>query len=138
LQSKLKGHAPIYGQDIFLNLTVENFFQTEWRRLPTPSGVSSDRPNSSEFFGRSEQFFWSNDFSIGVDLFKGETAFKPVEWALRMLAVYNHNYIDVEERNVVNPNPQNGTTREKEFYSLQEAFAEIHIRDLSNNYDFVS
>ena len=96
LQSQLKGDAPIFGtQDVFANITAENFFQSEERRLPTPSGVSSERPNSSEFFGRSEQFFWSNDFSIGVDVFKGETAFKPVEWALRLLAVYNHNYIDV-------------------------------------------
>jgi hypothetical protein len=138
LQSKLKGDAPIYGQDIFLNITAEDFFQFEARKLPTPSGVSADRPNSSEFFGRSDQLFYSNDFSIGLDLFRGETAFKPIDWALRVLGVYNHNYIDVEERNVVNPNPQLGTTREKEFFSLQEAFGEIHIRDLSSNYDFIS
>jgi hypothetical protein len=138
LQSKFKGDAPIFGQDIFLNLTVENFFQFEARRLPTPSGVSAERPNSSEFFGRGDQLFYANDFSIGVDLFKGETAFKPVDWALRILGVYNHNYLDVEERNVVNPNPQNGTTREKEFFALQEAFGEIHLRDLSSNYDFIS
>ncbi|PYJ84203.1 MAG: hypothetical protein DME73_00480 [Verrucomicrobia bacterium] len=138
LQSKLKGDAPIIDQDIFLNITAEDFFQFEARKLPTPSGVSTARPNSSEFFGLSDQEFWSNDFSIGIDLFKGETAFKPIDWALRLLGVYNHNYIDVEERNVVNPNPQNGTTREKEFWSLQEAFAEIHLRDLSNNYDFIS
>src|ERR1700726_353667 len=138
LQSKLKGDAPIIGQDIFLNITAENFFQAEVRRLPTPSGVSAAQPNSSEFFGLSDQLFYANDFSIGIDLFKGETAFKPVEWAVRLLGVYNHNYIDVQENNVVNPNPQNGTTREKGFFSLQEAFAEIHIRDLSNNYDFIS
>src|SRR5882724_9662251 len=138
LQSKLKGDAPIIDQDIFLNITAEDFFQFEARKLPTPSGVSAARPNSSEFFGLSDQEFWSNDFSIGIDLFKGETAFKPIDWALRVLGVYNHNYLDVEERNVVNPNPQNGTTREKEFYSLQEAFGEIHLRDLSNNYDFIS
>ena len=138
LQSKLKGDAPIYGQDIFLNITAEDFFQFETRKLPTPSGVSTARPNSSEFFGLGDQLFYANDFSIGVDLFEGETAFKPVDWALRLLGFYNHNYIDVEERNVVNPNPQNGTTREKEFYSLQEAFAEMHLRDLSNNYDFIS
>jgi hypothetical protein len=138
LQSKFKGDAPIFGQDIFLNITAEDFFQFEARKLPTPSGVSTERPNSSEFFGRSNQLFYSNDFSIGIDLFKGETAFKPVDWALRVLGVYNHNYIDVEERNVVNPNPQLGTTREKEFFSLQEAFGEIHLRDLSSNYDFVS
>ena len=138
LQSKFKGDAPIYGQDIFLNVTAEDFFQFEARKLPTPSGVSTAFPNSSEFFGRSDQLFYSNDFSIGIDLFKGETAFKPVEWAVRLLGVYNHNYIDVEERNIVNPNPQKGTTREKEFFSLQEAFGELHIRDLSNNYDFIS
>ncbi len=138
LQSKFKGDAPILGQDIFLNITAEDFFQFEARKLPTPSGVSAERPNSSEFFGRSDQLFYSNDFSIAIDLFKGETAFKPVDWALRVLGVYNHNYIDVEERNVVNPNPQQGTTREKEFFALQEAFGEIHIRDLSNNYDFIS
>lgn len=138
LQSKLKGDAPIIGQDIFLNITAENFFQAETRTLPTPSGVSAALPNSSEFFGRSKQYFWANDVSIGVDLFRGETAFKPIEWAVRILGVYNHNYIDVQENNVVNPNPQEGTTREKEFFSLQEAFVEIHIRDLSNNYDFVS
>ena len=138
LQSLLKGDAPIYGQDVFLNLTVSDFLQMEFRRLPTPSGVSTERPNSSEFFGRSEQFFVSNDLSIGVDLFQGETAFKPVEWAVRLLGVYNHNYIDVQERNVVNPNPQEGSTREKDFWSLQEIFGELHIRDLSNNYDFIS
>jgi len=138
LQSKLKGDAPIAGQDVFLNITAEDFFQSEVRKLPTPSGVSTARPNSSEFFGLSDQYFWSNDFSIGIDLFQGETAFKPIDWALRLLGVYNHNYIDVEENNVVNPNPQKGTTREKEFWSLQEAFAEIHLRDLSNNYDFIS
>src|SRR5438128_4272423 len=121
LQSVFKGDAPIYGQDIFLNLTAEDFFQLEGRKLPTPSGVSAERPNSSEFFGRSEQFFYSNDFSIGVDLFKGETAFRPVDWAVRLLGVYNHNYIDVQERNIVNPNPQHGTTREKEFFAMQEA-----------------
>ena len=58
LQSTLKGDAPIIGQDIFLNLTLNDFFQFEARRLPIPSGVSTARPNSSEFFGRSEQLFF--------------------------------------------------------------------------------
>jgi hypothetical protein len=174
LQSKLKGDAPIAGQDIFLNLTLTDFFQAEPRKLPLPGGVSTARPNSSEFFGRSSQIFFSNDVSIGIDLFKGETAFRPVEWAIRLLGVYNVNYIRVEETNALNPDPRgsdpgfsgepvdfnpggpNGglgggitplpgdleslghTTRQKDFFSLQEAFLEIHIRDLSSNYDFIS
>jgi hypothetical protein len=175
LQSKLKGDAPIIGQDIFLNLTLNDFFQFEARRLPIPSGVSAARPNSSEFFGRSEQLFFSNDFSIGIDLFKGETAFKPVVWALRLLFVANHNYIRVKENNALDPDPRGPgftgpapgpvvpvfgdptsglgpgltplpsdlegtryTTRHKDFYALQEAFGEVHLRDLTNNYDFLS
>lgn len=142
LASTLKGDAPIIGQDIFLNLTLTDFAQFETRRLPVPSGVSTDRPSSSEFFGRSEQLFFSNDFQIGVDLFRGETAFQPVEWAVRFLGVYNTNYIRVEEANVLDPDPRGPdrerTTRQKDFFALQEAFAEIHLRDLSNNYDFIS
>ena len=142
LQSLLKGDAPIYGQDIFFNLTLTDFLQFEARRLPVPSGVSTARPDSSDFFGRSEQIFLSNDFQIGIDLFKGETAFKPVEWALRFLGVYNVNYIDIEESNVLDPDPRGAdrsrTTRQKDFFAIQEAFAEIHIRDLSHNYDFIS
>jgi hypothetical protein len=175
LQSQLKGDAPIIGQEIFLNLTLNNFSQFETRRLPTPSGVSAARPNSSEFFGRGEQIFFANDFSIGIDLFKGETAFKPVVWALRLLAVANYNYITVKENNVLDPDPRGPgftappgplvnptpgdpfsglgpglirlrsdlahtryTTRHKDWYALQEAFVEIHLRDLTNNYDFIS
>ncbi|HZE12963.1 MAG TPA: hypothetical protein VE086_04330, partial [Chthoniobacterales bacterium] len=175
LQSTLKGDSPIIGQDIFLNLTLNDFFQFETRNLPTPSAVSAARPNSSEFFGRGDQLFFSNDFSIGVDLFKGETAFKPVVWALRLLFVANQNYIRVKENNALDPDPRGPgftapqpvltfpnpgdptsglgpgltrlpgdlagsryTTRAKQWYSLQEAFGEIHIRDLTNNYDFLS
>jgi hypothetical protein len=139
LRSTLKGDAPIIGQDIFLNLTVNDFFEFEGRRLPTPSGVSTARPNSSEFFGRGEQYFLSNDFSIAVELFKGETAFEPIEWALRLVGVYNNNYIDVQETNALDPDPRlHNTTRYKDWFSLQEAFLEIHIHDLSNNYDFIS
>lgn len=139
LPSTLKGDAPIIGEDIFLDLTLSDFLQLEARNLPTPSGVSSARPNSSEFFGRGDQFFLSNDFSVALDLFKGETAFKPVEWALRFLGVYNNNYTDVEETNVLDPDPRlRNTTRYKDFFALQEAFAEVHIHDLSDNYDFIS
>ena len=142
LHSVLKGDAPIYGQDIFLNLTLANFSQFEARRLPVPSGVSTARPNSSEFFGRSEQIFLSSDFQIGVDIFKGETAFKPVDWAIRLLHVWNVNYISIEEANVLDPDPRgserNRTTRQKDFFALQEAFFELHIRDISTTYDFIS
>jgi hypothetical protein len=142
IQSLLKGDAPIFRQDIFLNLTLTDFAQFEVRKLPVPSGVSALRPNSSEFFGTGDQVFFSNDFQFAIDIFKGETAFKPVDWAVRILHVYNRNSIWVEEANLLDPDPRgperDRTARHKEFHALQEAFYEYHIRDLTDTYDFIS
>ncbi|HET6409445.1 MAG TPA: hypothetical protein VFG14_16275 [Chthoniobacteraceae bacterium] len=228
-QSLLKGDSPILGtQNLFLNITAKNFSLFEKRKLPVPSGVSAAQGNSSEFFGRSEQLFFSNDTSIAFDLFEGETAFKPVHWLVRVLGVYNNNWIRVKENGLVDPDPRgttynnrygaadtsdieaipadgsnynpadgipfafsknidpadvfnyihdqleatgdaddlipvdddnfpgdgeepkngkkgrkdfNGsryTTRHRDFFALQEAFAEIHVSDITDNYDFIS
>jgi len=137
-QSILKGDAPIIGQDIFLNLTASSETEFEARRLPTPSGVSSARPGSSEFFGTSDQLFVQNNFSFSIDLFEGEAAFKPVHWALRLAPVFNVNYTDTRENNVISPNPARGSDRTDGFVALQQAFLEIHLSDLSDNYDFVA
>ena len=226
--SKLKGDVPIIGQDIFLDVTIKDFLQFEARDLPVPSGVSAAVPNASEVFGRGQQYFISNDASIAINLFQGETAFKPVSWAFTFLGVYNQNILWVQEDGLVNPDPrgpdypyvpgsipktsvieaippaksgvnvQSGfpgafgstinpgnafnylqgqlqpvggaavlqkvnpltneidssgatskrlpndfastryTERDRDFFSIQEAFLEIHLSDLSNNYDFIS
>lgn len=107
-QSILKGDVPIIGQDIFLNLTASAAMEFEARRLPTPSGVSSAQPDSSEFFGRSDQIGMQNYLAFTVDLFKGETAFKPVEWAVHLQPVYNINYLYARETGVVSPSPGGG------------------------------
>ncbi|MDB6171451.1 MAG: hypothetical protein JWL59_762 [Chthoniobacteraceae bacterium] len=227
-QSTLKGDVPIIGEDIFLNITAKNFSLIEFRNLPVGSGVSTARGNSPEFFGRGDQAFFSNDTSLALDLFEGETAFKPVHWLIRVLGVYNTNLIRVRENNLVDPdprgpgytdnktpnisriqaipadgssyNPKSGqpanfskeikpgdlfnyiapqlrplgnakdlvkvdpntnelkegkktgeragertklsgtryTVRQRDFFALQEAFGELHITDLSDNYDFIS
>jgi hypothetical protein len=226
-QSTLKGDLPILGEEIFTNVTAKNFSLFEYRKLPTPSGVSAATPNSSEFFGRSQQTLFSNDTSVSVDIFDGETSFKPVHWLFRVLGVYNRNWLRVKENNLIDPDPRgtafrdgnyrnadptriqalesNGrdvsprsgipdsfsgdvnpgdafnyiagqlrpvgdadnlrkvdpktndgksgshskprdkdfagtryTERTRDFFALQEAFGEIHISDLSDNYDFVS
>ena len=137
-QSILKGDAPIIGQDIFLNLTASTETEFEARRVPTPSAVSSAEPGSSEFFGKSEQLFVQNNFSFAVDLFEGETVFKPVHWALRLQPIFNVNYTDTRENNVISPNPARGPDRTDGFVALQQAFLEIHLSDLSDNYDFIA
>ncbi|MDB6054438.1 MAG: hypothetical protein JWN25_1961 [Verrucomicrobiales bacterium] len=105
-QSILKGDLPIIGQDIFLNLTASSQTEFESRRLPTPSGVSAARPNSAEFFGKSEQLVVQQNFSFLAELFKGETVFQPVHWAITFQPVFNVNFIDSKETGVVNPDPR--------------------------------
>ena len=179
-QSLLKGDAPIIGQDIFLNLTASSETEFEGRRVPTASGVSASRPGSAEFYGQSEQISVNNNFSFSVDLFRGETVFQPVHWAVHLQPVYNVNYVEAHETGVVSPDPRgigpnpnpnappppnngvinpgdvgnllNGqvtsgpgslygqahTTRTRDFFSLQEAFVDLHLGDLSENYDFIA
>ena len=105
-QSKLKGDAPIIGQEIFANITLKSFSLFEYRRLPVPSGVSAATPNSSEFFGRGEQFIISTDRSLTLEMFKGETTFKPVEWLFRLQLVKNDNWVWVQEQNLLDPDPR--------------------------------
>ncbi len=177
LQSVLKADVPVIGDDIFLNLTAGSSTELEFRRIPTPSAISSARPSSAEFFGHSEQWSVQQNLSFAMDLFRGETVFKPVEWMVRIQPVYNINFVDVQETTVVRPDPRgydrvnvpsqgdpntvnnpgdvggiipgvkpvrsnlanrSHTQRTKEWLALQEAFAEVHIRDLSENYDFIA
>jgi hypothetical protein len=71
-------------------------------------------------------------------LFQGETVFQPVHWRLLVEPVYNVNYLSTEERGVVSPNPQSGTDRLREYFAMQQVFGELHLRDLSDNYDFIA
>lgn len=177
-QSLLKGDAPIIGQDIFLDLTLSSETVFEDKRVPTPSGISAARPGSAEFFGQSEQITVINNFAFSLDLFRGDTVFEPVHWAVHIQPVYNINYIQSRETGVVAPDPRGNannnspppdnsginnpgdvggflggvlthgpdnlfgfqhTTRTKEYMSpLQEAFFELHLGDLSENYDFIA
>jgi hypothetical protein len=137
-QSILKGDVPIIGQSIFLDLTASSETDFEARSVPTPSGVSAALANDPEFFGRSEQYFVQNNFSLKVNLFKGYTSFQPVQWAVVLEPVYNVNYTDTQENGIINPDTRRGAARTDDFMALQQAFAEIHLSDLSENYDFIS
>ena len=110
-QSVLKGDVPIFGQDIFLNLTASSTTEFEARRLPTPAGISSARPDSAEFFGRGEQFALQQYVGFTADLFKGETAFRPVTWSLHLQPVFNFNYLYARETGVVSPDPRGSDAR---------------------------
>jgi hypothetical protein len=137
-QSVLKGDLPIKGQSLFLVLSATSETPVEFRTLPTPSGVSTEDPGSESFFGASKQWAVLPSGIFSLELFHGDAAFRPKDWAIKVTPVVNVNYADARERNVLNGSPEEGTTRRRSDFALQEAFAEVKLFDVGSNFDFVS
>jgi hypothetical protein len=135
----LKGDKPIFDDDWFFNVTGIADTLDEPARVPTGVGAQyTARPNEHNTFGEyGRNLFVENDI-LSLDLFKGETAFKPPDLEFRFTPVFNYNYTSVGEVGLVNINPERGTTRSKIFVGLQEAFVDYEIRTVSEYYDFDS
>lgn len=136
-RNKLKGDFPVFGQT-FLNINLISDTFNQVTQLPVPSLLGSQRPQSQYFFGKFTQYDLIQNFEMQLTLFHGDAAFKPVDWQVRVTPDVNLNYIDAQENGIVNPNVLKGDTRLDSHPSLQEAFFEYKIHDLSDNYDFVS
>jgi hypothetical protein len=136
-QNILKGDYPIKGNDIFLqmNLSSESLFIG--RRVPSPSNLSAARPGSREFFGRGEQFFTAQNWRASFDLFKGDTAFRPVDWEVKITPAFNINYLHTEELGIVNIDVREGRTRFDGQVSLQEAYFEMKLVDNPRLFPFI-
>ena len=137
-RNRLKGDYPIFGQRWFFNFTGSSETAVDGRRLPLPSGVDTERPDSGDFFGRGEQALLTQNLRFSFDLFRGDTSFRPVDFRVRVTPEINLNFLQTRERRIVNVDPQEGINRFDTHVGLQEAFVEAKIRDLSPNYDFVS
>jgi len=141
-RNRFKGDEPIWpellGQQVFLDFTAssETFF--DGRRVPLPSGVSAAKPGSPGFFGRGEQAFLDQTFRFSFDLFHGDASFKPVDWRIRITPELSLNDLDVRELGILSPDVRAGTNRFDGHLGLQEAFFEVKLHDLSDNYDFIS
>ena len=133
-----KGDFPFRRNDIFLVLTGISDTLAESHTLPTPSGVSAEKPASFEFFGRDDQNIFNQNVEVSVDLFQGLTAFQPVKQRIKATFIANFNRVAVEEDAIVKPDVRRGTVRNNGHLSLQELFYERKLKDLSTNYDFVS
>jgi hypothetical protein len=136
-QNVFKGDYPIIGQHTFLNVTLESESFTNVRRIPLPSNVSSERPGSAEFFGRGNQLFFKQNFITSFELFHGDTSFKPIDWRVKFTPVFNLNYLNTQERSIVNVNPAFGSNRFDTYIGIQEAFYEYRIGDTNSLWDSV-
>jgi hypothetical protein len=139
-QNVLKGDYPIIGQHTFLNLTAINFTLFEARQLPTPTTPfeATQNPGAAAFFGDPDQFLFVNLTSLSIDLFHGNTFFKPADWRVKVDFIYNANLLNVDELAVVNPDVRAGTSRFRQILVPEEWFVEAKIADTSPYYDFAS
>jgi hypothetical protein len=137
-QNKLKGDYPIIGNQTFLNITVTSDTFADGRRLPVPSGLGSASPGAEQFFGRFGQFFIDENMAFSFNLFHGDTSFRPADWRIQFTPEINVNYLAAQENGVVNFDVRKGTTRFDSHLGLQEGFAEVKLKDLSDQYDFIS
>lgn len=132
----------------FLGLDEEDWFfvgtaisdtVVEPRSFPTPQGVqTTERPGSLDVFGRAESLVVSQTFLAGFSLFKGSTAFKPPDVEYKVLLAYNINFVDVNERRILNVAPSVRSRRFDHFLGVQELFFDKHLRNTSDRYDFES
>jgi len=134
----LKGDLP-FARDWFANVGVVSDTLLEARRLPTPVGAqATDRPGSVDVFGRGKQSTLAETLIVSMSLIKGDTTFRPPDYEFRLVPVFNVNRTDVEEIRALRVDPREGTTRTDNHVGLQEAFADVHLRNVSDRYDFDS
>jgi hypothetical protein len=138
-QSWLKGDYPIIGNKTFMILSAVSSSTIELSRTPKPSDVSSARPGSAEFFGKPEALAANQLFQFTFELFHGDSTFRPRDWALKISPTFSlPNYLNARETGVVNIDVRRGTNRTDTQFSLEEAFAEVKLKDVNENFDFIS
>lgn len=138
-QSVLKGDYPILGNDKFLILSAVSTSAFDFGRTPKPTDISSVNPGSAEFFGGPEALAINQTFQFTFEFFKGQTAFKPRDWAIKISPTMSvPNYLNARENGVVNIDVRRGTNRTDSAFSLEEAFFEKKLFDTNANFDFVS
>lgn len=137
-QNTLKADRPVFD-DWFVNISVISDTVYEPRAFPLPVGVqTTDRAGSLDTFGETNQVVFNQNLITSLVILKGDTAYKPPDYEIRITPVFNYNRVEVEERRVLYINPERGTEREDKFIGWQELFIDKHLRNVSDRYDFDS
>ena len=154
-QNVLKGDLPVAGEpwlrerfpklaeklapDWFVSLGAVSDTLVEARRLPTPVGAqATERPGSVDVFGYGRQSTVAETLIVSMALIKGNTTFKPPDYEFRLVPAFNINRSQVEEVRALRVDPREGRVRNDNHVGLQEAFADVHLRNVSDRYDFDS
>lgn len=137
-RNSLKGDKPLHD-DWFLSFTGISDTVYESRTVPTPVGSSSTgSAGKLNVIGDGDQQFLNQNLLMEFVYYKGNTTFKPPDLEFRFIPVLNYNRLELEEVQGVNANPNKGKTRTDNHIGLQGAFADYHLRNVSEKYDFDS
>ena len=139
VQSRFPALAHELGAEWFVNVGVVSDTLVELRRLPTPVGPqTADRPGSVNTFGRDRQSTFAETLATSFSLVKGDTTFRPPDYELRLAPVFNVNRSEAQEVRALRVDPREGKVRNDRHATLQEAFVDMHLRNVSARYDFDS
>ena len=139
-----KGDKPFepfakWGPDWFLSLSGISDSLFETRRLPTPVGAQSTiNPGNNNVFGRGRQSVFVETMIFEVAVLKGNTTFRPPDYEFRFVPVIQVNNAHIEEVRGLKVDPREGKTRTDSHLGIQEAFADMHLRNVSDRFDFDS
>jgi hypothetical protein len=137
-QNVWKGDYPILGsQNTFLLAEIQSITKLESKKLPIPPGVFPRDANSEEFFGNGHIRTAEEIAFLTLDLFWGETSFKPVDFRILVKGAIDGNYAHAEENTVLFADPSRGATRTDRHSTLQQGFIETTPASVSDKYDVV-
>jgi hypothetical protein len=141
-QNVLKGDIPVFGkpgEEWFTEVSLISDSLFETRRIPVPVGqASTKRPNSNNVFGDGDQNFFAQNVIASFSLIRGDTAFRPPDLEIRIAPIFQVNRLYAQEDGLLKADPAFGDTRTANATGFQELFADIHLFNISERYDFVS
>lgn len=139
-QNVLKGDYPVIGKDVFFRFTGKDLTLFEGRQVPTPVTPfeATRTPGTGDFFGDPDQYFFTQNHSVTLEMFKGSSSFKPMDWRAKFNFIYNLNHLVADELAVVSPDVRDGQSRFRQDFTMEEWFFEAKLADTSPYYDFVS
>lgn len=142
-QNVIKGDLPVLqntlGPDWFFNLGIIADTLYEQRNFPVPvPPATSTTSAQANIFGDGEQSIFAHNLIVSLSLTKGNTTFKPPDYEFRLTPVFNYTDVRVNEDRLLKITSTSGDVRREGFVGIQEAFVDVHLRNVSDRYDFDS
>ena len=138
-QNTWKGDKPVRNGDEFLILSAIFDGIAEPRKFPQPVGAQSTTdPGSTGIFGGFDNTLYNANLIFSAVYLKGDTTFRPPDWEYHFLPVISINYARNDESRVLGTDPRDGAARSDVHIGLQELFADYHLRNVGERYDFDS